>query len=175
MKSRLAFSMNSKDSVEDNFLHAFELYNMRLPADLVVLSACETGYGKFESGEGIMSLAHAFTYAGCPSIVMSHWVADDKATAELMQLFYRNLSNGMSKDKALQRAKLDFLKHADVIRENPGFWSAFVVVGNTDPVSIESFDYKFTAYVAAGFGLLMIVGWMIVVKNRRKKLRAAAA
>ncbi len=69
---------------------------MEIPADLAVLSACETGYGKLEWGEGIMSLARAFAYAGCPSIVMSHWLVDDKASAQLMDHFYRYLSEGAS-------------------------------------------------------------------------------
>lgn len=77
------------------------LYNMEIPAELAVLSACETGYGKLERGEGIMSLARAFAYAGCLSIVMSHWLVDDRASAQLMDHFYRYLSEGLPKDEAL--------------------------------------------------------------------------
>ena len=68
--------------LEDNFLHVYELYNMKLPIDMAVLSACNTGFGKLETGEGFMSLGRAFAYAGCPSVVMSHWKVDDQATAQ---------------------------------------------------------------------------------------------
>jgi len=84
--SGLIFSrMSSQDTLaEDGYLYAHELYNMDINSKLAVLSACNTGYGKFTKGEGVMSLAHAFSYAGCPSIVMSHWNVDDESTAKLM-------------------------------------------------------------------------------------------
>jgi CHAT domain-containing protein len=100
MNSKLVFTQ-STDSLEDGLLHAYELYDMQLPADLVVLSACETGYGQLARGEGIMSLARAFSYAGCPSVVMSHWSINDASTAKLMEYFYAHLAEGLPKDVAL--------------------------------------------------------------------------
>ncbi|HYC85532.1 MAG TPA: CHAT domain-containing protein, partial [Chryseosolibacter sp.] len=165
MYSRLAFSFDN-DTTEDNFLNAHELYNLELPAQLVVLSACETGYGKFHSGEGIMSLAHAFTFAGCPSIVMSHWVADDQATSELMRLFYANLAQGMDKAEALRQAKLDFLMQADAIRQSPGLWSSFVVVGDRSPISLQSSTAKIF-YAVIAIALILFAIWLRFRKTRR--------
>ncbi len=75
----------------DGLLHTYELYNMKLNADLVVLSACNTGYGALMKGEGLLSLGHSFAYAGCPNILMSKWPAADQPTNELMQYFYAQI------------------------------------------------------------------------------------
>ncbi|HYX05550.1 MAG TPA: CHAT domain-containing tetratricopeptide repeat protein, partial [Bacteroidales bacterium] len=77
--SKLAFSQ-VQDSVNDNFLHTYEIYNMKLNASLAVLSSCGSGYGKFQEGEGMQSLARGFTYAGCPSILMTLWEVADQST-----------------------------------------------------------------------------------------------
>jgi CHAT domain-containing protein len=165
MYSKLAFSL-VEDGTDDGFLNAYELYNMELSAELVVLSACETGYGKLEKGEGMMSLAHAFTYAGCPSIVMSQWLADDKATAQLMKLFYKNLATGCSKDEALQKAKIEFISDADEVRQNPAFWAGFVVMGDTSPLYVEPFFERNWIYITLSCLLLTVFATVYI---RRKE------
>lgn len=140
MNSKLIFAQTKSDK-EDNFLHAYEIYNMQLPIQLAVLSACETGFGKLERGEGVNSLARAFTYAGCPSVVMSHWAVNDATTSRLMELFYMYLSAGYSKDYALRMAKLDFLNNSDAAQTNPYYWSSFVVMGDTSPINSSTKNY----------------------------------
>lgn len=132
-KSRLVFTP-VEDSIHDNYLHNFELYNLNIDAKLAVLSACNTGYGKLEGGEGVMSLARAFTYAGTESVVMSQWPADDEASSVIMQSFYKYLSDGKRKDDALRLAKLDYLAQADPTKRNPFYWSNFVVMGDVSPL-----------------------------------------
>jgi len=112
MYSHLAFTQNS-DTEENAFLHAFEIFQMNFNAEMVVLSACNTGYGKLFTGEGAMSLAKAFSYAGCESVVMSYWPADDQASGQIMNRFYKYLADGINKDEALRKAKLDFFENAD--------------------------------------------------------------
>lgn len=143
MYSKLLFAP-SKDTLEDGMLHTFELYNMRLNTQMVVLSACNTGSGKLQKGEGVMSLARAFAYAGSPSVVMSHWAVDDKSTAELMKHFYKYLSKGKSKDAALRLAKLDFLKNSSPIYHHPYYWNNFVVMGDPAPVVDPPYWWKVT-------------------------------
>ncbi|MEL7001430.1 MAG: CHAT domain-containing tetratricopeptide repeat protein, partial [Bacteroidota bacterium] len=151
MNSRLVFSSET-DSLEDGFLNAYELYNMDLDAELVVLSACETGYGKYEYGEGIMSLGRAFRFAGCPSTVTSHWIVDDVSTSKLMTYFYEYLSNGERKDEALRKAKLDYLHSEESLFNHPFYWASFVVVGNTDAIRFTSstnLELSFLAVIIA--------------------------
>jgi CHAT domain-containing protein len=110
---------------EDGVLSAYEIFNLKLKADLVVLSACETGLGKEVKGEGLMSLTRAFMYAGTPSVVVSLWNVNDESAADLMIRFYRNLQTGKSKSEALRQAQLE------TINDNgfPFFWAPFVLVG----------------------------------------------
>jgi CHAT domain-containing protein len=113
---------------QDGFLRVNELYNMRLPANLVVLSACQTGLGKEIRGEGLIGLTRGFMYAGAQRVVASLWQVDDLATAQLMKEFYR----GMLKDKlppaaALRAAQLSMIK--DKRWESPYFWAAFTIQG----------------------------------------------
>lgn len=132
--SFLAFSEVDKDTTQDGQLHAYELLNMSLNADLVVLSACETGYGVAERGEGVKSLARAFMYAGSPSVVMTLWKVNDSATARLMANFYEALSKGVGKDEALRQAKLAYLDKATRLSSHPAYWAGFVSIGNPEPI-----------------------------------------
>ncbi|MCB0685540.1 MAG: CHAT domain-containing protein, partial [Saprospiraceae bacterium] len=101
MLSRLVLTKSS-DTIEDDFLFAYEIYSLDIHASLVSLTACETGIGKLQNGEGMLSMARAFRYAGCPSIAMSLWKIDDQSSAAIMQDFYNNLNHSLTKDRALR-------------------------------------------------------------------------
>ncbi|MEO1051490.1 MAG: CHAT domain-containing tetratricopeptide repeat protein [Bacteroidota bacterium] len=163
MNSKFVFSNNEND-IEDNFLHAFELYNMQLSSEMVVLSACATGYGKLQQGEGIMSLARAFSYAGCPSVVMSHWSVNDQSTAAVMNSFYKYLAEGKAKSAALRQAKLDFLQKSGVRQSHPAYWGSFVVLGNNDPLSISRSWFRWW-YAAILLVLVAGVVWRFRVSR----------
>ncbi|HYE14544.1 MAG TPA: CHAT domain-containing protein, partial [Pyrinomonadaceae bacterium] len=112
----------------DGFLRLNEIYNLRLPAELVVLSACQTALGREVRGEGFLGLVRGFMYAGSPRVVASLWKVDDRATAELMRRFYEGmLGQGLRPAAALRRAKVEMLKeqrwHA------PFHWAAFELQG----------------------------------------------
>lgn len=125
----------------DNKLFISELYNDSFKANMVVLSACDTGNGFYENGEGVISLSRAFNYAGVPCTVMSLWKVDDEATATIMTFFYKHLSQGETKDEALKNAKLDYLNAIeDPLLKHPYYWSGFVVTGNTDAL-VETTNY----------------------------------
>ncbi len=162
--SKLLFA-SSKDSIQDNSLHVYELYNMHIPSDLIVLSACETGLGKLEQGEGMISLARAFIYAGSPSLVMSLWNISDRNTAPIMENFYRALADGISKDEALRVAKLKYIESADKYAAHPYFWSAFIPMGNMYPVELSKKSY--TLIIVLG----LIITLMIFVTMKLLKAR----
>jgi CHAT domain-containing protein/tetratricopeptide (TPR) repeat protein len=152
--SSLAFTENG-DPDEDNFLQAFEISQMKLNAELVVLSACETGYGKFKQGEGVMSLARSFMYAGVPSMVVSMWQVNDASTSIIMSVFYNNLAQGMDKAEALQKAKLSYIDKARDITMHPAFWAPFIQLGDSSPIQLQQQGSKW-------FWLLGIVGVLAV-------------
>lgn len=161
--SRILFEPDNNDTINDGSLFVHELYNLNLTAKMVVLSACQTGTGKVSRGEGTISLARGFAYAGVPSVVMSHWPVDDKSTSILMKKFYGHLSNGLTKSEALRKAKLDYLKEAGVNRQHPFFWAAFVVVGDDSPI-VDRSNRMLWWYLSGGLLVLLLLG----VVYRRK-------
>jgi len=169
MYSYLAFAPDPQDtSTGDGFLHAFEIYDMDLNAEMAVLSACNTGYGKLYKGEGPMSLAKAFTYAGCPSVVMSYWPADDQSSSDIMTLFYSFLAAGMNKDEALRKAKLTYFETASAFKKSPAYWNNFVVMGDVSPIVK---DHTMTYLMVMGTVLLFFVLiWLLlrVIFKKRK-------
>ncbi|MEA2691118.1 MAG: hypothetical protein QOJ16_505, partial [Acidobacteriota bacterium] len=112
---------------DDGILRVNDIFNLKLRADLVVLSACETGLGKEVSGEGLVGLARAFFYAGSPSLVVSLWKAEDASTARLMPDFYRRLK-GAGKGEALRQSKLALIQEGRFA--DPYYWAPFVLVGD---------------------------------------------
>jgi CHAT domain-containing protein len=114
---------------EDGLWQSREIRQTRLNADLVVLSACETGTGRLEGQEGIMNLARAFLIAGAKSVVASLWQVDDRSTATLMGLFYEHLAAGLDVREALRQAQLDFIKQFGD-RAQPYYWAGFEVIGD---------------------------------------------
>jgi CHAT domain-containing protein len=113
---------------DDGLLQAHEIYGLRLDADLVVLSACQTALGREVRGEGLIGMTRAFLHAGARSVVVSLWEVADRSTAELMIRFYRALAAGQGKADALREAKLALL--ADPGTAHPYYWAPFVLVGD---------------------------------------------
>ena len=165
MYSRLAFTRTEEDTTQDDDLFTYEIYNMRLNARMIVLSSCSSGYGKMLKGEGMMSLARGFFYAGCPSIIMTLWQVSDRSSAELMNGFYKYLKKGKSKHEALRLAKIDYIRESDGLKTNPYFWSAFICVGDNSPVYSRSGLIWWILVVAAFAGSIIY----IQVRTSRKK------
>ncbi len=136
---RIYFNNEYPDCGEDDILNAHEIYNLPLRADMVVLSACYSGIGREQKGEGIMSLGRAFCYAGCPSVVMTKWAVDDQTSASLMGHFYKGLAEGMSKSIALQNAEIKYLEEQRNkcnlgLLAHPYYWAGYACVGNNNPI-----------------------------------------
>lgn len=167
--SSLAFSENG-DSLEDNFLQAHEIAHLTLDAKLVVLSACETGYGKFQQGEGVMSLGRSFMYAGVPSLVVSMWEVNDISTAIIMKNFYQNLNKGMNKSQALQYAKLNYIKSSSEFAAHPAFWAAFVQLGDYHSIHILSKNGMQSIYLFILLAVIAVVAPTVYLflKKRQK-------
>ena len=117
------------NSEEDGMLQATEIFNLKLNADLVVLSACQTGLGKLVRGEGMVGLTRAFMYAGTPTVLVSLWSVSDVSTATLMREFYRNLlKKKLDKTNALRKAQLSMLGSEKFA--HPFYWAPFVLIGD---------------------------------------------
>jgi CHAT domain-containing protein len=120
--------VDEKGRPQNGFLRLYDLYNLKLSADLVVLSACQTAFGKDVRGEGLISLTRGFMYAGTPRVVASLWQVDDRASAELMKRFYEGmLGRGLRPAAALRAAQVELLN--DKRWSAPHYWAAFTIQG----------------------------------------------
>jgi CHAT domain-containing protein len=156
--------VNEAGQDEDGFITMQDVYNLRVPVSLVVLSACRTGLGEDVRGEGLIGLTRGFMHAGASSVVASLWKVDDEATAELMKYFYTNmLKNGMRPAAALREAQNTLRQ--DPQWSSPHYWAGFTLQGEfkesiklppptTAPAAIQN---------AVGAGLLITllvaIGW----------------
>ena len=127
--SGIVLSMfDERGQPQDGFLRAHEIFNLKLPADLIVLSACQTGLGKEVKGEGLVGLTRGFMYAGAPRVVVSLWNVSDVGTAELMTRFYRGMFiEKLPPSKALQVAQVAMFNEKRL--SSPFFWGAFTLQG----------------------------------------------
>jgi CHAT domain-containing protein/Tfp pilus assembly protein PilF len=116
---------------EDGNLFAGEIYNLELNANLVTLSACQTGLGKISKGEGVIGLSRALTYAGAKNVIVSFWSVADQSTASLMKTFYEDLLKSNASynfSKSLREAKLQLMKNSQYAA--PYYWAPFILIGN---------------------------------------------
>lgn len=155
LNSALAFSRPANET--DFLLHAGDLYSIDLSAELAVLSACQTAYeaNSFNSS-GLKSMARAFTYAGCQSLVASLWNASDKSSKDIVSQFFKELKGGLPKDEALRQAKLRYMQEAPPAFTHPSFWANLIVIGDAKPIEIES-------YVASKWIIIFSIGTLLLL------------
>jgi CHAT domain-containing protein len=138
--------------------------------DMVVLSACNTGTGYNAIGEGMFSLARGFRLAGIPSTITNLWQADDKATYELTESFYKYLTTGMPKDQALRKAKLELL-NGDASNSLPFYWAPTIVLGDSSPIHINlslhtsGFNWQLISLTI----LIILSGGVFLFKSKQRK------
>ncbi|MBN1414214.1 MAG: CHAT domain-containing protein [Bacteroidales bacterium] len=165
MYSKLVFTqwLNGPD---EGMLNTYELYNMKLNARMVVLSACRSGDGVLQQGEGIMSLARGFLYAGCPSLIMTLWNVEDKSGMEVMQQFYHHIKKGRTKDIALRSAKLNYLTSAVPHKTHPYYWAGYLQIG--DPIAIFVPSWFKNMLIALLTLLLLII---LITRSMHKRIK----
>jgi CHAT domain-containing protein len=164
--SELLFN-HENDQWNDGYLKVSEIYNLHLNAELVVLSACSSGYGKIQKGEGPISISRAFSYSGCPSVVMSLWKVPDDVTLQVMTFFYQELMNGEEKDEALRLAQLKFVSETtDPLYRHPYFWAGFVVMGNTEPLLLSS---SFPLWTIVVISLFIFTAALVTLKLKHSR------
>lgn len=153
----------------DGDLTASDIYLSDTRAKMAVLSACNTGFGKLEKGEGVMSMARAFQFSGVPSVVMSLWKVPDGSTKQIMLHFYEYLDEGNSKSVALQKAKLDYLSRTDdPALRHPYYWAGFVINGNTEALDLKRSNLPLLLGMSGLLVMLMIV-WFLSHNTRKRR------
>jgi CHAT domain-containing protein/uncharacterized protein HemY len=174
--SGLVLSLYDKQGKpQDGFLRLNDIYNLELPAEMVVLSACNTGLGKDVKGEGLVGLVRAFMYAGTTRVMASLWKVDDEATAELMTYFYHAmLKEGLSPASALRQAQRTMWEQKRW--RSPYYWAAFVLQGEYEGKIEMSADARLitTQQLGAALAASLIILFGLYVLNRRSLRRSHA-
>jgi len=166
--SALVFEQHTGDQPEtDGKLNTADIYNLKLNARLTVLSACNTGSGTLRKGEGVISLARGFFYAGCPSVIMTLWEVEDNSGTKIMSSFYKYLKKGKPKDEALRLAKLEYLSNANPRLSHPHCWLGYVNIGDNSPL-FRSYDFYFFSLLILAF-IGIIIEQILRIKKARKK------
>lgn len=157
---------------QDGFLRMHDVYNLKLSANLVVLSACNTGLGKDVKGEGLIGLTRGFMYAGAGSVVASLWKVDDEATAELMKRFYEGMFHrGLTPAAALREAQI-WMWHQKRWR-SPYYWAAFVIQGQYDQnvsVGLASSRTEWSVITLGILGIVLLASAFFLVVRRRRRI-----
>ena len=154
--SRLIFAKAPAYPDEENSLFARDIYQLDLRSELAVLMACDTGKPTYSPGEGMISLAHAFNFAGSKSLLTGIWKIDEQVSTQIAESFYRYLSDGKTKDHALRLAKLDYLSNAEGRSLSPEFWAGLILMGDVSKVDFDPI-YGLVHWLILGFGMLVLV------------------
>jgi CHAT domain-containing protein len=152
---------------QEGYLRLRDIYNLKLPVDLVVLSACNTGLGKDVKGEGLIGLTRGFMYAGAASVVASLWKVDDEATAELMRLFYGYmLRDGLAPAAALRKAQVSMSQQKRW--QSPYYWAGFVIQGQYIPSErVNRFSSQRVVLWLVAAGIVSVLAFY-ALRRRRK-------
>jgi len=166
MHASCLYFNNARDTMNDGILYPYELYNTPLNAKLAVLSACETGIGKMQAGEGLLSMGWGFAYAGCESLVLSLWKANDLSTSIIMKSFYQEVIKKEDIDKALSKSKIKYLEKADEYTAHPSNWATFIIYGNTKSLDFPNIKELWWIIISSLLGISII---FFGIRKRRIK------
>lgn len=161
------FFAKGNDSTDNNFLSLNEVYECSMNADLMILTACESGRPGFQDGEGLVSLAHAFNYAGSQNIVTALWKIDEQSSAVIAEEFIGFLKQGLPTDEALRQAKLSYLQNNEGRVLAPAYWSGLVLMGRPLSLTLDKPTY-YLPWIIAGACLVMIAGGIFFFNRKRR-------
>ncbi len=151
----------------DGYLTNYDIQNLNVRPELVVLSACNTAAGEIKSGEGLISLSRGFFEAGVKSLQASLWEINDYSAYQLVKSMYTNLKFGKTKSESLRLAKLDYLKSADKLRSHPYYWAGLIHIGDDQPLYYSSSNKLPLYFTVLG---LFILGLLFLVLKKKKSI-----
>ena len=150
------------NAASDGLVYAYELFQMDLANEMVMLNSCESGSGSYIQGSGIVGFSRAFNYAGVQSLVMNLWSVRDRSAYLLSVSFYDYLNQGYSKNEAMRKAKIDYINKTN---SNPSYWGSFVVYGNVDPITPSHTPWILALVLLFIGGISLIVTWFRLPKK----------
>ncbi len=155
LNSYLVLSGGSDNNYE--LVRGHDIFNTEINARCAVLTACETAVGSLKGGEGMVSLARAFSYAGCPNMVVTLWPVDDEQTSRIASSFYRHVADGRSFGEALHQAKTEYLSAARGDLRHPFYWAGLVYYGDQSDIAGHTRTWWLIAAIATGLALVALI------------------
>lgn len=159
LKSKL-YLYPDNDQYESGILHAHDIFGTPMRTQLITLSACDSK-NLSQGQQGIAGIADAFAYNGCKNILLSLWEVEDKIAAQISSSFYKYLSKGYSKDRAMQQAKIEYLQQADRYKLDDFYWTGFILQGNHDKLKLSP------SPLSRKWGWVAIISLSVVIGIRR--------
>ena len=159
--SRIHLVPDSESDDQTNQIFAYELFELNLNNELIMLNSCESGGDRSIQGSGIMGISRALHYAGAQSLILNAWSVNDQFAAEFANLFYTHINAGETKSRALQLAKIDFIKNNN---SNPHFWGPYILNGDNEPL-IQKRGANFGNILVA---LVFAAGFLLVSRSRQR-------
>ncbi|MFO7370671.1 MAG: CHAT domain-containing protein [Bacteroidales bacterium] len=153
------------DTVDDGKLHAFEIMQMKLNAQLVVLSGCNTGFGVLRKNEGLISLTRSFLYTGVRTVAYTLWPVADASGAKITGSMYEKLRQYNRLDDALRDSKLEFIENADPVTAHPFYWSGYVVAGKADQLVIRKYPWLVISLTSL---ITLLTGFLLYKRFRNR-------
>ena len=150
-------------------LNTYELANLHLNADLVVLSACNTGFGEINKGEGIIGLSRGFFQAGCKSLLATLWAVSDNTSVGIIDQFYSGLEQEFSKSHSISEAKRNYLKNTKGMLAHPFFWAGYISIGNDEPIKLAK-AHKHFVFITLILVLMAVVILYFLAKGKSRKI-----
>lgn len=147
-------------------LTAADIFNKRINSKCTVLTACETAVGQIKGGEGMVSLARSFSYAGSPNLVVTLWSVDDQQTARIIQSFYNYIAKDFTFDRALRMAKLDYLKSVRGELKHPFYWAGILYYGTDEQLRDSSWSLYTVILFSMAFIGILVVSLVVWKKSR---------
>lgn len=157
LRSKLVLAKELGPQIEDGYLHAYELFGLKLDADLAILNACESGIGNLQAGEGMISLAYSLQFAGCRSAALSLWKVDEKVSTQITATFLELLQKGYDKSEALRLAKLRFLDSQSDILRHPFYWGGMILMGQDGPIHWQGKQRSWWLWSILGLCLVLLL------------------
>jgi CHAT domain-containing protein len=164
-RSSIILSLN-QNSEEDGFLQMREIFNLRMNADLVTLSACDTGLGQLIRGEGIVGLNRAFFFAGANAVLMSLWAVHDEASSQLMERFYYHLKKGTSISNALRSAKIEMIGSRNL--SHPYYWAGFVISGDANQIIFSKKSVLWIPLLVLSIATAFVLLFLLIGRKKKK-------
>ncbi|WP_298420422.1 CHAT domain-containing tetratricopeptide repeat protein [uncultured Kordia sp.] len=166
--SALIFTKTTDNN--SNLLSLNEIYNHNFNSSMITLSACNTGFGKYQKGEGLQSLARAFNFSNVPSVTATLWSIPDASSASIMKLYYTNLKQGMSKSVALQKAQLEYLQNDEIsspASRLPFYWAAWTHIGMDEAITFQP-ENNYINYFTIAFICILVFAVVLWFKKTRQ-------